>query len=104
MALPPDTEKILTQAVSGASQGGVLAGAGAIVSGAAMVSTPVRILWLVTVGVSTSISWPIVLGGTIGGALSGALAGALAERCRQERVNQEFAKILDGEEAEPDGR
>ena len=90
-----DGQRILGQALLGGANGGLLTAAGAVVSGAAFVSTPVRLLGLITLGITTSVSWPVVLAYGAGGVVVGALSGALVERQRQERIRQEFSRLLE---------
>ena len=71
-----DRMSVADKAISGATQSGILASASAIASGLATVTTPVKVLGLVTIGSTTAVSWPMVAGIGVAAAVVGATSSA----------------------------
>lgn len=90
----PDTEQLATHALEAAATAGLLASAASIASGLALVSTPVKVLGLLTIGSATAVSWPLVAAVGSAGAIVGGLAAARAEGRRQERIRSEFSELM----------
>ncbi|MCB1204769.1 MAG: hypothetical protein KDN18_10965 [Verrucomicrobiae bacterium] len=90
----PDDERIATEAIEGASRGGLLASAASITSGLALASTPVKLLGLLTIGTTTAVSWPVVVAMGAAGAIFGGVSAAMIENKRQRRVQKEFTELL----------
>jgi len=86
--------EILEASVKGASKGCVSFSAASIASGAAMVSVPVKMLGVITVGTSTVVSVPVVAGfGLFGSIAIGGFNALMC--CRKARLlDQEFADII----------
>lgn len=88
-----DRQKILQSGLSHAAQAGLLGSATSVISGAAIRSTPVRFLGLITVGTATSVSMPIVITAAAAGAALGLLAGMLKEIRDQQRIKDEWDRL-----------
>ena len=89
----PDDGKIATEAVEGATKGGLLAAAASITSGLAVASTPVQLLGLITLGTTTAVSWPLVAAIGAAGAIIGGVSAAMIEGNRQKHIHQEFIRL-----------
>ena len=85
-----ETQLIAGAAASNAIYGGMAAATISVASGAAIITTPVKILGLITIGTTTTISLPIVIGaGLVGAAVVG--AGAACYKKREiNLVNRHF--------------
>ena len=97
-----DTKEIIQAGVQQAVNGGVIATAGAIVSGAAtaMVTTtsPITILWgCITIGTATAtapVLVPAVLAtAAVGGAVAGGAAGVAYMRRKHKKIKTEFEAL-----------
>lgn len=88
-----DRRDIIENAIKGATQSGIVASASAIASGLAIVSTPVKVLGLVTIGTTTAVSWPMVAGIGVTAAIAGGTTSAAMVRKRQNTIEAEFAKL-----------
>lgn len=88
-----DKTSLATQAVKGATASGIGAAAGAIVTGYAMATIPVKILW-VTVAATTVVSWPVALAVGAGGAVLGGATAAYINYRKQKAVEDEFDQLV----------
>ena len=86
---------IITSGLTGAAKGACVAAAGSIISGVAMTSVPVQIMWI-TVASTTIISAPIVVSVAIGGAVVGGAAAAYANYRKQKGIEEEFERLSKG--------
>lgn len=93
-----DKQRIVKESIAGASKGGIVAAAGSILSGVAMVSVPVKILGLITVGATTAVSAPIVLAVGAGGAVVGGATAAYLNYRKQCSIEEEFRRLTEGHE------
>lgn len=89
----PDDGRIATEAIEGATKGGLLAASASITSGLAIASTPVKLLGLVTLGTTTAVSWPIVAVIGAAGAILGGVSAAMIEGNRQQKIHREFTRL-----------
>lgn len=89
----PDDGRIATEAIEGATKGGLLAASASITSGLAIASTPVKLLGLVTLGTTTAVSWPIVAAIGAAGAILGGVSAAMIEGNRQQKIHREFTRL-----------
>jgi len=90
-----DGTKIATEAFEGAAKGGLLAAAASITSGFAVASAPVKLLGLITLGTTTAVSWPLVAAVGAAGAVLGGVSAAMIEGNRQQRVREEFTRLIE---------
>jgi serine acetyltransferase len=88
-----EKRQIALESAKGATKGGLVAAAGSILSGIAMVSAPVKILGLITVGSSVAVSAPVVLSVATGGAIVGATAAAFFSYRKQRSIEREFRRM-----------
>lgn len=88
-----EKQKIVKEALTGASKSGLVAAAGSILSGVAMASVPVKILGFITVGTATVVSTPVVLAVGAGGAVVGGAAAAYLNYRKQRGIEEEFRKL-----------
>lgn len=89
-----DDEKIVFEAIDGATRAGLLASAASITSGVAVATVPVKLLGLITIGTATAISWPVVVAAGVAGAVFGGLSSAMMEGRRQQRIREEFTRLI----------
>jgi len=89
-----DDGKIATEAFEGATRGGILAAAASITSGLAVASTPVQLLGLITIGTTTAVCWPLVATVATAGAIFGGVSAAMIEGNRQQRIREEFTRLM----------
>lgn len=95
-----DKQAIVKESFKGASKGGLVAAAGSILSGAALVVVPVKILGLFTIATATVVSAPVVLAVGAGGAVVGGTAAALLNYRKQRQIEAEFDRLTkDADEA-----
>lgn len=98
--------KIAKSAVKQGVNGGIIASAAGIVSGAAMTTvttaTPVTALWgLITVG-TTTVAAPVIIPGVlaacaVGGAVVGGTAAAVSTYRYIKKTNDDFEKMKNGD-------
>lgn len=93
--MTPDDQNLALQTVDGAAKAGVLMAAASVVSGLALASTPVKVLGLVAIASTTSVSWPIVAAVGATGAVAGGASALLRTKRRQKRVEEQFQALLD---------
>ena len=92
-----DRKEITASGLKGASKGAAVAGAGSILSGAAMVAVPVKVLGILTVGSAATVSLPVVASVAAGGAVVGGAAAAFASYRKQSRIEEEFEALMNGD-------
>lgn len=86
----PEYKEITLQAAKGALKGAATGTAASFVSGIALVSVPVKLFGLITVGSATVVAAPAVAGLAAGGALVGGAYAAFAAYRRQRGIEKEF--------------
>jgi hypothetical protein len=89
-----DDDRMTTEAIEGATKGGLLASAASITSGLAVASTPIKLLGLITIGTTTAVSWPVVAAIGAAGAIFGGVSASMIERNRQQRIRREFTRLI----------
>lgn len=102
-----DTREIAKAGIQQAVNGGVVASAAGIVTGAAMTTvtttTPITILWGLIATGSTVVTAPVVLPAAlaicaVGGAVIGGTAGAVRAYHKIWKINKEFEALKNGDE------
>jgi hypothetical protein len=89
----PDYQEMAVAACKGAVKSAALGASGSILSGAAMVTVPVKLLGLVTVGTSTVVAMPVVVTAALGCALIGGVAAAGVSYVQQRKIEKEFDRL-----------